>query len=291
MEVFKEEIIRHTSLFPVDIFIRDNLKENIIADPHWHDCYEILYILEGRAYQQISNKHFLAHKNDLIILNQGDIHSTYSIPGQNTRILVIKFLPTIIDSSFSTLFECKYVLSFINYRSESIYHLQDTSKGSSQLFNLMLGLYEEFCNKNAGYEIYIKGYILQLIASLIRNGIIKAYSPVLVEQDIIKLNTVFAYVEKNYDRKISLKEVASMINFSCSYFSRYFKKATGRTFKDYLNFVRICEVEKLILSGRMNVSQAAYETGFHNISSFNRVFKRVRGYSPREIIRSKTAKY
>ena len=290
-EAFKEEIIRRSSPFPVDIFIRDNLKENIIADPHWHECYEILYILEGRAYQQINNKHFSAHKNDLIILNEGDIHSTYCIPGENTRILVIKFLPKIIDSSYSTLFESKYILSFLNYRSESIYHLEDVSKNSAQLFKLMLGLYEEFSNKNTGYEIYIKGYILQLIASLIRSGIITAYSPGFFEQDIAKLNTVFAYVEANYNRKISLQEAASMINFSCSYFSRYFKKITGRTFKDYLDFVRIREVEKLILSGRMNVSQAAYETGFCNISSFNRVFKRVRGYSPREIIRSKTAKY
>lgn len=291
MEPYKEELIRRDSPFPVDIFIRDNIKENIIAHPHWHDCHEILYMLEGKAYQQINNRYFTAGRNDLIILNEGDIHSTYCTPGEHVRILVVKFLPEIISSGYTRLFESKYIQSFLNSRSESIYHLPDTSRNSQHLYNLMLGLYEEFINKNIGYEIYIKGYIYQLIASLIRSGIIAANTHTYEEKDIAKLNTVFGYIEKNYSRKISLREASNLINMSCSYFSRYFKRVTGRTFKDYIDFVRICEVEKLILSGKMNITQAAYETGFCNISSFNRVFKRVRGYSPGELKRSKTAKY
>ena len=49
-------------------------------------------------------------------------------------------------------------------------------------------------------------------------------------------------------------------------------------------------MEKLLLSKSMNVSEAAYEAGFCNVSSFNRVYKRVRGYTPNEIKKTKTAK-
>ena len=47
-----------------------------MVEPHWHDCYEILYMLEGTAEQQINDKQFKAEKYDLFILNEGDIHST-----------------------------------------------------------------------------------------------------------------------------------------------------------------------------------------------------------------------
>lgn len=290
MKPFKEELIDHHLEFPVDIFIRDSQKENITADPHWHDCYEMLYIMKGAADQQINNQFFKAQKNDLVILNEGDIHSTYCDPVGETSILVIKFLPEIVDSLYLKTFESKYILSFLNYRSENIYHLMDTSKNSTIIYNLMMGLYEEFVEKNTGYEIYIKGYIYQLIASLIRNGIIGKYNNAFREDGIIKLDVLFKYIEKHYNTKINLQNAADMLNLSYSYFSRYFKRITGRTFKEYIDFVRICEVEKLILSKNINISQAAYEAGFCNVSSFNRVFRRVRGYPPGSIKKTKTAK-
>lgn len=64
MKPFKEELINRNLEFPVDIFIRDNSKEKVTADPHWHDCYEILYILQGSAEQQINNRNFKALKTD-----------------------------------------------------------------------------------------------------------------------------------------------------------------------------------------------------------------------------------
>lgn len=290
MKPFKEDLVNRDQEFPVDIFIRDSRNERVISDPHWHECYEILYMLEGIAEHQINNKYFRAGKNDLVILNEGDIHSTYCEPEGETRILVIKFLPVIVDSVYPKTFESKYILSFLNYRSEGIHHLTDTSISSEALYNLMMGLYKEFDEKRPGYEIYIKGYIYQLIASLIRNGIIGNYSNAAGDEGIKKLDVLFKYIEKNYSSPINLQKAADMLNLSYSYFSRYFKKITGRTFKEYIDYVRICEVEKLILSGNANISQAAYEAGFCNVSSFNRVFKRVRGYSPGNIKKTKTAK-
>ncbi len=290
MKPYKEELIHQNLEFPVDVFIRDNRKENITADPHWHDCCEILYIIRGTADQQVNNRYFKARKNDLVILNKGDIHSTYCDRAEDTRILVIKFLPEVVDSLYPKAFESKYILSFLHGRSESIYHLADTSKNSVKLHNLMMGLYEEFEEKQVGFELYIKGYIYQLVASLVRNGILAQYTGTGGEDGIAKLDVLFRYIEKNYNTGVNLQEAADMLNLSYSYFSRYFKRITGKTFKEYIDYVRICEAEKLILTKGINISQAAYETGFCNVSSFNRVYRRVRGYPPGHIKRAKTAK-
>lgn len=287
LEPYREELIRPDSPFPVDIFLKDNLKENIIAHPHWHDCIEILYILDGITDQQVNNNFFRVKKNDMIILNQGDIHSTYCIAETNTRILVIKFLSGVIDRNYSPASESKYIHAFLNNSGDKIYHISDTLKNSGNIYNIMMGLYHEYTNKEPGYEIYIKGYIFQLIACLIRDGIINVYNLFEREQDFIKVDPLLKYIEKHYMDGIDLQKAADLLHLSYSYFSRYFKKVTGKTFKEYIDFVKICEVEKLILCQGMNVSQAAYAVGFSNIPSFNRVFKRVRGYLPGNLKKSK----
>jgi AraC-like DNA-binding protein len=289
MEPFKEDLVTQHLDFPVDVFISNNLKETIVSNPHWHDCCEILYMLEGSAEQQVNDQIFRVGKNDLIILAQGDIHSTTCRPGEPVSILVIKFLPGIIENGLMYLTESQYIQAFLNNKRGKIFHIQDTVKSSADIYELMMGLYREYSKRDPGFEMYMKGYIYQLIASLIRGGIIKA-DPVIRESDALCLNRLLKHIEQHYKENINLEEAANMMNMSYSYLSRYFKKVTGRNFKEYLDFVRICEVEKLLLTKRMNISEAAYEAGYSNVSSFNRVFKRIRGYTPGDIKWTRTAK-
>ena len=290
MEPYKEDLINQNSIFPVDVFISDNLEKNIVANPHWHDCCEILYMLEGIAEQQVNDQFFRVGKNDIIILNQGDIHGTYCRQGEAVRILVIKFLPSIFDNSLSHLSESQYIQAFLSNKQNKIFHIHDTLKSSMDIYELMMGLYREYTKRESGYEMYMKGYIYQLVASLIRGGIIKPNYSFIDEHDALFLNKLLNYIEHHYKENINLEEASNLLNMSYSYLSRYFKKVTGRNFKEYLDFVRICEVEKLLLTKGLNISEAAYEAGFTNISSFNRVFKRIRGYTPGDIRWTKTVK-
>lgn len=280
IQPYRETIIDSSSLFPVDIFLQDNLQRNITVDPHWHECVEILYMLEGTALQQINDRRFSMQKNDMVILHEGIVHSTYCTVEEDVKILVVKFLPGIINKNYPRAFESKYFLAFFNAYENQTCHITDMPQHAMQIHHLMLGLYDEFRNREAGYEIYTVGYIYQLIACLVRANFLNIPDTLKLREDIHHIDRIFRYVEKHYKDRISIKDASGMLNLSCSYFSKYFKKITGRTFKEYVDYVRICEVEKLILSGAMNVSQAAYEAGFSNIPSFNRVFKRVRGYVP-----------
>lgn len=290
MKPYKEDLLTNNSIFPVDVFISDNLETNIVSNPHWHECCEILYMLEGAADQQVNDQFFRVEKNDITILNQGDIHCTYCKKGEAVRILVIKFLPKIFDNGLLHISESQYIQAFLNNKQNKIFHIHDTLKSSMDIYELMMGLYSEYTKREAGFELYIKGYIYQLVACLIRGGIIKPNYPNINEQDALFLNKLLKHIEDHYKENINLEEASVMLNMSYSYLSRYFKKVTGRNFKEYLDFVRICEVEKLLLTKDQNISEAAYEAGFTNISSFNRVFKRIRGYTPGDIKLTKMIK-
>jgi AraC-like DNA-binding protein len=73
-----------------------------------------------------------------------------------------------------------------------------------------------------------------------------------------------------------------MLNMSYSYFSRYFKSLIGKTFSEYLTYVRITEAEKMLLTTDLNITEVALESGYSNSSYFIAQFRVMKGMSPRQ---------
>jgi len=98
---------------------------------------------------------------------------------------------------------------------------------------------------------------------------------------------VYEYLEKNYDKEITLDAVADKLNISRSYLSTYFKEKTGDYFVDYVNLVRINKAKVLLLEPDIRIQDAAQSAGYQNINSFNRMFKKLTGFTPSEFRKSK----
>jgi AraC-like DNA-binding protein len=100
---------------------------------------------------------------------------------------------------------------------------------------------------------------------------------ILKEQQ--RLHMIYHYIEANYQNQIDVNVVAQKCNLSTPAFCRYFKKATHFTFTDFLNQFRINQSKKLLLQDS-NVNEACFESGYANISYFNKVFKKITGENP-----------
>lgn len=100
-----------------------------------------------------------------------------------------------------------------------------------------------------------------------------------------KINHIFEHIFKNFRNSISLEEVAAIIPMSSAAFCRFFKSKTGRTLTDFIKEVRIGHAAKLLLEGTHNVSEACYNSGYNNISNFNKHFKEIKGVSPKEFVK------
>lgn len=95
-----------------------------------------------------------------------------------------------------------------------------------------------------------------------------------------RLRKIYAFTDEHYARKVTLNEVSELCSMSREAFCRYFKKATGQSYLDFLNQYRVTQA-KLLLSSGAGVSQVGYQTGFESLSYFSRMFKRLTGESPR----------
>lgn len=100
------------------------------------------------------------------------------------------------------------------------------------------------------------------------------------EHSIDRTNRAVDYIFAHYARELSLEEVAQYLGMKPTYFSRVFKQATGRTFIEFVNRLRISKSCELLADGDKAVTDVCFESGFNNISNFNRRFQQLKGMTP-----------
>jgi len=83
-----------------------------------------------------------------------------------------------------------------------------------------------------------------------------------------------------YLKKIELDKVAEVANLHPSAFCRFFKQKTGKSLSRFVNDMRISYACRLLIEAKMSVSQICFESGFNNLSNFNRTFKKHTGFTP-----------
>jgi AraC-like DNA-binding protein len=98
--------------------------------------------------------------------------------------------------------------------------------------------------------------------------------------DLERINKIYAYVIEHYTQDIHLETAAHITNMTETAFCRYFKKITKKTFLDLVTEFRIKHACNLLNSTDKQVAEVCFESGFGNISHFNKQFKVVTGYSP-----------
>ncbi len=104
-----------------------------------------------------------------------------------------------------------------------------------------------------------------------------------------QLDKVYDFVMHNFNHQIKLEEVAELVNMTASSFSRYFKRINGKTFSNYVSEIRVGYACKLLVENKYQISRVCYESGFNNLSNFNRQFKNLMNCSPTEFIHKHVA--
>ncbi|MBX8475465.1 AraC family transcriptional regulator [Pseudomonas cichorii] len=100
------------------------------------------------------------------------------------------------------------------------------------------------------------------------------------EHSVERTNRAVDYIFAHYGRELPLEEVAEYLGMKPTYFSRVFKQATGRCFVEFVNRLRISKSCELLADGNMPVTDICFESGFNNISNFNRRFQQLKGMTP-----------
>lgn len=91
-----------------------------------------------------------------------------------------------------------------------------------------------------------------------------------------------AYVRESYAGTVTLESAAAVVHLNAAYFSKLFKRETGKNFSEYVAEVRMEKAKELLSRGRMNISEVAFAVGFSDVQYFSKTFKRCTGMRPSE---------
>jgi len=97
-----------------------------------------------------------------------------------------------------------------------------------------------------------------------------------------RIETTFEYMKQNFDKPLTLGDVAKLANMSEASFSRFFKQRTGINFIDSPNEIRLGHASRLLIDTTQSIAEVAYNCGFNNISNFNRIFKKKKNTTPKD---------
>lgn len=241
---------------------------------HYHNVYEIYYLLEGRRNYFIQDKIYPVVKGDIVLININDIHKTMDFNNSSHERILINFQKDFIAPLLNhenNLLDC-----FLS--NHKVIHLNVSEQSFVQ--SILIKMLEEDRKKQKGYLTYERILLTELLLFINRNmgkfNEQERYSSSIQN----KMSEVALYLMENYMKKLSLKKVADEFFITESHLSRSFKKTTGFTFIEYLNSIRIKEARKLLKETRKSVLEISELTGFESQTHFGRVFKQMTGLSP-----------
>jgi AraC-like DNA-binding protein len=240
---------------------------------HYHPEFELTYIVKGNGYRIVGNSYEPFNDGDLVLLGSNLPH-TWSGKADgdvNSDAIVIQFSSEFI-SPFLELNESLLIKNMLDSSLRGINFELD-----EQLVTKIIEITE-----TNGVERILK---LISILDILSKKQIKLIAPntfhnVVSKKSEVRINKVCLFIQNNFQNKIYLKEIADLIYLTESNFCKFFKKATGKTYSDYVNEIRINEASRLLIQSDKTISQISFECGFETLSYFNRVFLNKKGITP-----------
>lgn len=269
--IINHELFEYDQKEPFKIYVSDT---NMISENasrmlnHWHEELEMCFVEKGKATHYINGECVHSETGDFIVTNSRFIHNIIPEPEEaEVKVVVI-----IVKTEFVRE-------NFVDF--DKVYFTNDNKKASEEMKCILDQIIESYCKKDCEYQyILTRSRIIELIYYLCKERAQIKQENINVLANIERIKGVIQYVEKHYQEHISQKEVAKKFYFSSVYFSKYFKKCTGRTFTDYVNMYRLVKAREDLIGSRKSISEIALNNGFSDDRRLIITFKKHFGITP-----------
>lgn len=264
-------------------FVVKLLKEPVFdTNWHFHSEYQLFLVLNGSGTRFIGDTIAPFVAGDFTLTGPNLPHlwkSDYKgdIKNRNnwSEGIVVYFNENLIGENLLQKEESIKIRQLFKNSLRGICVDSNTSKSIQQsLLNLL---------KFEGFEAVLE--LLKILNWLSKSKETKllaspGYTNTLKVGDTARMNKVYAYTMKHFKNKITVGYLAELTNMTPTSFSRYFKTHANKTFSDFISEIRIGHACKLLIEKKMNISEAAFNSGFQTVSNFNRQFKKITKRTP-----------
>lgn len=236
-------------------------------NPHFHDEYELYFLLSGSRLFYINDKIYPIAGGSLAFVDGETMHRSFSDCNAPHMRFVICVKKALLNKKFPEIAEA--------FAGGGCFSLD---KNAQNMFRRLL----DDIRREFESDFPLRS---EAILSLVTKVFIEFYR--LFQSSEIEINScppeisnIISFINAHYSEKFSLSDVSSQCGISVSRLTRIFKSATGYTIVEFTNNLRIKEAAELIKNTRLPISEIALRTGFSSFSYFGKLFCACYGISP-----------
>lgn len=268
METNDFELFHYRDKIPVEV------------DFHNHDFYEIYLFLSGDVTYVIEGKSYKLKPNDIIIINNQELHKAFIENGTPYERIVIWINPEYIKSLCSE--KTNLLTAFYSSSSHKLNLLRPNPDVTEEIYSIVEKLGKACSSPDFGNDLLKEIYIVELLIYLNRT-----YQIPFSEENMSgityndKITKIIHYINENLNGEVSLQTLSSKFYLSKYHLLREFKKNTGYTIHRYIQQKRLILARELLRDNKQ-VTEVCNLCGFGDYSNFIRSFKKEFGISPKK---------
>ena len=272
------EIIPLTSSDCFTMFTR--VKTEFDFPLHSHEELELNLIINAQGARRIIGDHIGEIDDmELVLVGSNLPHywATHKCKSKEIREVTLQFHKDLFDEKFLRRNQLGFIRNMMERSAKGILFSKLTIK---QIMPRLNGL-----NQKQGFDSVLELLSILHDLSISRNMHVlsdSTFNNTEFSYNSRRIEKALEFMNQNFQKAITLNEVAKLTNMANVSFSRFFKARTGITFMDSLLELRLGNASRLLIDTTQSIAEVAYNCGFNNISNFNRLFKKKKNCTPRE---------
>ena len=278
-----ENILKEiTPLTASDCFtIFERTKTEFDFPLHYHEEMELNLIINAKGAKRMVGDHVgEIDEVELVLVgaNLPHVWRTHNCKSRKIQEITIQFHKDLFEEKMLKRNQLHFIREMFEKSSRGILFSPTTTQQvisrlkklrSKQGFDSVLELMSIFHDLSTSRN-------LQLLSEANFSNVQPTYKSRRIEK-------VMEYMRQNFDKSIDLSDVSKIANMTEVSFSRFMKTQTGIGFIDSLLDIRLAHASRLLIDTNQPISEIAYNCGFNNISNFNRLFKKKKGCTPKQL--------
>lgn len=241
---------------------------------HWHSEMELNYIKSGNVFFKYEDQTISAKPGDIVLIQPNVLHAIMSDEHSSFFYDTIVFHQNMLVGSYDDRCYTDILLPIFSSRRRVLVPVSQETPGYHELHDSVRTIMQCAHKNLATSDLLLKSELLRLFYLLASTPGLCTEHTVSTESRMIEtLRPVLTYIQKHHSESVTIEQLAKIAHMSSSYFMSCFKQNFGLGAIEYLNQVRIRSACDLLRNTDRSISDIAFDTGFHNLSNFNRQFR------------------